>query len=486
MLQQPSALVRQLLQSLSDSSVSIQKIGQLIGEDEVLSADILRYSNSKVLGFGREIPDVNRALLLLGAGTVQTLVACHALVRSVPRDGETDAILASFWEDATRRAVIARKLSRRYTSVSPDTAFVAGLCLEFGGLMLAADNTGAPFIPREIRTAWGEVRLERERERYGTTHEAAFANEVSGWGVPRELIRAVGGHHLRESTLEKIAGWADALAELFTASEPLEALDACLDMMRKEAGMTGDEVFTLLADTDQQMRYAGRMLGVPLPRLETWEAVYKRCQSNKPLEEMSREELLEITGVLREEKAGLERERDALRAELHRMSSFDPLTGLPNRKRYLEALRRELTKARRHRRPLSLMLVDIDDFTSINERHSEDCGDEVLRRTAGILTRVVRDTEAVFRIGPDTFAMLMPEIGGRGGRVYAERVRAALESLKVDSGDTRIRLSGTVVGISLDAVPGAVAADHERLHCFAVRALFSAQSSGQNQASWAA
>ncbi len=486
MLQQPSALVRQLLQSLSDSGVSIQKIGQLIGEDDALSEDILRYANSKVLGFGREIPDTSRALLLLGASTVQTLVACHALVRSVPRDGESDTILASFWEDATRRAVIARKLSRRYTSVSPDTAFVLGLCLEFGGLILAVDNTGAPFIPHEIRAAWGETRLECERERYGTTHEAAFSSEVSGWGIPRELVRAVGGHHLRESTLEKIAGWADSLAELFTASEPLTALDACLDMMRKEAGMTSDEVFTLLADTDQQMRYAGRLLGVPLPRLETWEAVYKRCQANKPLEEMSREELLEITGVLRGEKAGLEKERDALRAELHRMASLDPLTGLPNRKRYLDALHRELSKARQHRRPLSLMLVDIDGFTSINERHGEASGDEVLRRAASILTRVVRDAEAVFRVGPDTFAMLMPEIGGRGGRVYAERVRAALESLKVDSGNTRIRLSGTVVGISLDAVPSAISADHERLHCFALRALSSAQSGGQNQASWAA
>lgn len=486
MLQQPSALVRQLLQSLSDSSVSIQKIAQLINESEALSEDILRYSNSRVLGFGREIPDTNRALLLLGAGTVQTLVACHALVRSVPRSEETDAVLDSFWEDAIRRAVLARKLSARYSSVSPDAAFVLGLSLEFGGLMLAVDNTGAPFVPREVRAAWGEARLERERDLYGTTHEAAFTDEASHWGMPRELIRAVGGHHLRESNLEKIGGWADALAELFTTDEPLRAMDSCLDMMRREAGMTSEEVFSLLADLDDQMLRAGRLLGVTLPRLECWEDFHKRCQANKPLEQMSREELLEITGDLRREKSALEKERDALRAELHRMNSFDRLTGLPNRKRYLETLRRELARARRHQRALSLMLVDLDGFTAINERHGEECGDEVLRRSSNILTRVIRDSEAVFRVGADTFALLMPEIGGQGGRVYAERVRAALESLKVDAGDRRVRLSGTVVGISLDTVPGSIASDHEKLHCFALRALASARSNGQNQASWAA
>jgi len=98
----------------------------------------------------------------------------------------------------------------------------------------------------------------------------------------------------------------------------------------------------------------------------------------------------------------------------------------------------------------------------------------------------VRESEAVSRVGPDTFALLLPEVNAQGGRVYAERVRAALESMKFARKERRIRISGTVIGVSLDTLPDTVAKNHERLHCFALKALSSAQTSGNNHASWAA
>jgi len=486
MLQTPPAQTRHILQSINDSETSINKIGQLIAESSSLSEDLLRYSNSSVLGFGREIPDTKRALLLLGASTIGNLVACHALVRAVSRSEEIDAVLDSFWEDATRRAVIAHKLSARYSQVSPEFAFVVGLSLEYGSLMLALDNTGAPFIPREIRGGWGEARLERENDLYGVTHEIAFVDEATNWNIPPKVLRAVSGHSLRDTTEERIAGWADRLAQVFTASEPLEALNAALDILSAEAGMSSQDVEELLFDVDQRMLAASRMLGVTLPKLESWTALNKRCQAAKPVEEMNHDELLALARVLRENRGRLETENDALRAEIVRLGSFDKLTGLPNRKRYLESLRRELGRARRRDRPMSLMLVDLDNFTAINERYGEAVGDDALQKVAAILCRVVRDAEAVSRVGADSFALMLPEVNGQGGRVYAERVRAALESIKLNREDRRIRLSGTVIGVSLDTVPSAVSEDHERLHCFALKALQNARRSGNNQASWAA
>lgn len=486
MLQTPHPRVRQILQTVSDANASINKIGQLISEHGALSEDILRYANSSVLGFGREIPDTKRALLLLGVSTIANLVACHAVSRSVARSEETDAMMDSFWEDATRRAVIARKLSARYSQVSPEYAFVVGLSLEFGSLMQAMDNTGAPFIPREIRGSWGDTRLERERDLYGVTHTTAFVEEAANWYIPQKILRAVSGSELRDSTEDRIAGWADQLSQVFTASEPLEALNSALDIMSSEAGMNSEQVYELLSDVDAQMLNAGRMLGVTLPKLESWDEVRKRCQAAKPVEEMSRHELLQLATTLRNSRGKMESENDKLRAEIIRLGSFDKLTGLPNRKRYLETLRKELGRARRRDRPLSLMLVDIDSFTNINQRYGEVVGDEILQKVGEILCRVVRESEAVSRIGPDAFALLLPEVNAQGGRVYAERVRAALESMKFAREDRRIRISGTVIGVSLDTLPDTIAQDHERLHCFALKALNAAQTNGNNHASWAA
>ena len=88
------------------------------------------------------------------------------------------------------------------------------------------------------------------------------------------------------------------------------------------------------------------------------------------------------------------------------------------------------------------------------------------------------------RIGGDEFAVILPETARAGGRIFAERVRAGLEAQRVDVGDGRLLISGTVVGMTLASQSKDV--NHERLHATVMKASANLKARGGNRTSWAA
>jgi diguanylate cyclase (GGDEF)-like protein len=114
--------------------------------------------------------------------------------------------------------------------------------------------------------------------------------------------------------------------------------------------------------------------------------------------------------------------------ELHRLAVTDPLTGLPNRRALLEALERELARARRYGRPLAALLMDVDRFKEINDGMGHLAGDATLRALAALLGALVREGEVLARHGGDEFALALPEATAEQGHACGERLRRAVES----------------------------------------------------------
>jgi diguanylate cyclase (GGDEF)-like protein/PAS domain S-box-containing protein len=124
-------------------------------------------------------------------------------------------------------------------------------------------------------------------------------------------------------------------------------------------------------------------------------------------------------------KAELERyqvELEEANDQLRRLAVTDELTGLRNRRAFEERLVTEFSMARRRKRELSALLIDVDDFKTINDRWGHAAGDEVLRRLGTILKTTVRLPDLPARYGGEEFAVLLPESGEEGAMGLARRV----------------------------------------------------------------
>jgi len=115
-------------------------------------------------------------------------------------------------------------------------------------------------------------------------------------------------------------------------------------------------------------------------------------------------------------------------AELEARVSSDALTGLWNRAHFDQIVEKELDRSRRHKQPLSLILLDVDRFKDINDRFGHQTGDTVLRELAIVISMGMRSSDAVFRWGGEEFAVLAMSSGYRGAGRLAEALRAMIAS----------------------------------------------------------
>jgi len=137
-------------------------------------------------------------------------------------------------------------------------------------------------------------------------------------------------------------------------------------------------------------------------------------------------------------------DRKELEEELRRLATTDPLTGAFNRRHFFEHFDTEWARARRHRRPLSVLMIDIDDFKDVNDRYGHAVGDVALKAVVEILQHVLRTEDVLARMGGDEFAALLAENDLEGARVTAERVRDGLTSARIASPDGSFSLTVSI------------------------------------------
>lgn len=165
------------------------------------------------------------------------------------------------------------------------------------------------------------------------------------------------------------------------------------------------------------------------------------------------------------------------RLDAERDARVDALTQLTNRRGFLEQAEVARSVAVRHQRPLAAVILDIDFFKNINDRHGHAMGDEVLVKVGQILTQLTRSSDCVARWGGEEFIMLLPDTDLATAADFAERIRRALPEMAILAKDgARIQITASFGVAQLQ--PGQ---DLEKLIIAADDALYSVKQSGRNR-----
>lgn len=138
--------------------------------------------------------------------------------------------------------------------------------------------------------------------------------------------------------------------------------------------------------------------------------------------------------------------------EARQLADLDSLTGLHNRRYFYETLGREVDRAQRYQRRLSLVIVDVDGFKEINDRIGHLAGDAVLAEIADRIRQVVRSADIPCRVGGDEFAVIVPEVEGGQARQLVGRIQRAVSSQPIARAG-RVRVSAGVADIQPNDSP---------------------------------
>ena len=161
--------------------------------------------------------------------------------------------------------------------------------------------------------------------------------------------------------------------------------------------------------------------------------------------------------------------------EARKLAETDALTGLYNQRYFQETLRREVMRAHRYQRKLTLIVFDLDDFKSINDQVGHLAGDRVLAQAADRLREAVRSVDVASRIGGDEFAVIMPESAAEDGEQLFRRVHNSMRGTALGPDEQRLRLSGGIAELLHGDTPASL---FER----ADAALYRAKELGKDRA----
>lgn len=307
-----------VVRACADDDADSRTLGDLVARDPVLTAELLRIANSPFFALRAPVHTPAQAVTLIGQEALRNIALCLA-VRDLLAPGAVPGLdLGRFWEAALRRALCARALGAG-AGLDPEECFTLGLLQDVGLLgLLHLHPQWAGEWPR-MEASDPEARLDQERNLFGVTHDRAGEVLARAWGLPGDLVAALGGHHApelgdlsgRQRALCRVARAADWLAAVLSGDEPRRAFTRARALVEGEMDLPPGTVADILERTAGDLPAAGEAFGVPVGAQPDLEDLLRRAHLRLAEDNLG---LQELTWQLEHALA----ERDRLAAELSR------------------------------------------------------------------------------------------------------------------------------------------------------------------------
>jgi diguanylate cyclase (GGDEF)-like protein len=351
------------------------------------------------------------------------------------------------------------------------------------GLKSVRAVLAVPVVDEQGETRGTIAALDTKPRRFTVSDRAALRDIATNISGMTALHRAAVLHQAAEAELKDAM---EALPDGFVLYDKNDRLVHCNRRYREIYKESGDLRVpgVKFSDLIRQGVYAGQYSDA-IGNEEEWIAqrIHEHQNPGKPIEQqlpgdrwLRIQERRTNTGGLvgfRIDVTELKRQE----RELSRLAWTDSLTGALNRHRFLELAEAELSHSQRHFRNVSLLMLDLDNFKTINDCHGHAAGDHVLRSTCKSWQSQLRGRDLIGRLGGEEFCVLLPETRGSDALVVAERLRKATEQQKLSFDDEAIAVSVSIGAAVYENIADTITSVIKR----ADQSLYKAKSSGRNR-----
>ncbi|HWP06677.1 MAG TPA: diguanylate cyclase [Polyangiaceae bacterium] len=472
---QPLSLAAlQVVKASLGENTALVTLAALAESDPGFAVRVLALVNSAAFGLGRKITDVRQGAALLGVRGLRNIGLQLALTDMIPR-GEAGELLLSA---CLRRATAARLLAQATSRGDLDGHFTAGLFLDLG--MLSRMRSDAQGTLELVRLP-AQHRVIFERSLGQEDHAELGCALASEFHLSADVVEAIAAHHDArppEAPLARLAWVAERVAARFEGGD-LAQLDAEAFAGMELLGLARDKAEHVVKEMPALAAAAARGLGCEAIDEKALGATLVDVNRGLAALNQSYEVMVRRLEALITEKEDLAKSLAEANARLEALAMSDPLTGLANRRAVEAALSRDLARADREKKWISVVALDVDHFKKVNDTHGHAGGDQVLVAMGELLRTALRAGDLAGRIGGEEFLTILPDTDPAGAMVAAERLRARIAAQRVvlPSGELSFTSS---LGVASMQGPGCLRAATTLMER-ADGALYEAKRAGRNR-----
>jgi two-component system cell cycle response regulator len=427
--------------------VSIPRMADIILKDVGLSTRILKTVNSPYYAISRNVTNISDALVLLGLQTVKNITLSITVMDSFKN--HLDFRVYNLLQVRSLKTAVAAQAVAEDTRLIPsEDAFLIGLLEELGLLFLAYT------APREF----AECLREAENRRLDISvivHESLHIDYselglklAEHWGLSNPIKDVIRYHQdpeearrasvTRESFRYITVGYLGHLAAaVYTGQQKSLRIEQFRKGYRLYMNKEESQAETILHNLEDLVAKAASAFDVRIPQPRSYAVILEEANAelariNLQYEQMYRELMSKADelDVMNKKLNALTEELSLKNAALADLAARDGLTDLYNHRYFQEFLRKHVHQSRRYERPLGIVLLDIDNFKSLNDTYGHQVGDQVLKELAGILKESVRKSDILARYGGEEFTIIMPETDTQGAFAAAEKIRCRVMERK--------------------------------------------------------
>lgn len=489
-LPRPQEGLIRVIRGVEDTTASLKAISNWSRAVPGLEAFLLDIAQSPY-GMGRKFNNLAKVTVTSGARPIQAQVTFF-LFRQFSDQLDSHPIPKQLlWSQSLYRASLAYIIAQKAGYVDPRETLIVGLVQDMGVRLMAhlwpndrKRLLAALAMPRSMRL--------QEEKRIATINHAQLLGSVArSWKLNEWFVAAISEHHLPQSSstdrrtrrLTQLVSAADAIADIFqsqghpeclqVATQQLAALETRSPLNLEEICLGAKKVAPSIA----QAFYIPGKTQFDISLIRTAEASSPKTVST------DYQHLADQLHHMARERDELKKLLDRAYIELRALRAADTITDVANRDYFLKALGEAVKSLCRQDVPFSLVLVNLDDFTSVNTTHGYEAGDEILRQYARRVATILRPSDLIGRIGNDTLAVLLRAAAADGATIAARRCLAAVNSRPFNTPDhTSIDLTASFGGATI--MPKRETMNSERLLANAEKALRDAKSVGNTIRWW--